>query len=83
MAWQRFVVGRSLSATLIRALLIALTLLLTSQYVIGPVRGYGISMQPTVDPGAWLWLSAWHTFDGPRRAETSSRSTWSADRRCS
>jgi len=57
MAWQRLMVGRSLSATLIRALLIALALLLTSQYVISPVRAYGISMQPTLEPGAWLWLS--------------------------
>lgn len=57
MAWQTMVVGRSLGATLIRALLIALTLLLISQYVISPVRAYGISMQPTVEPGAWLWLS--------------------------
>jgi signal peptidase I len=57
MAWQRLVAGRSLGATLIRALVIALALLLTSQYVISPVRAYGISMKPTLEPGAWLWLS--------------------------
>ena len=57
MPWQTLVVGRSLSATLIRALLLALGLLLTTQYVISPVRAYGISMQPTFEPGAWLWLS--------------------------
>ena len=56
-AWRTFVVGRSLSTTLIRALVIALALLLISQYVISPVRAYGISMQPTLEPGAWLWLS--------------------------
>ena len=49
--------GRSPGLTLIRALLVALALLLTSQYVISPVRAYGISMQPTFEPGAWLWLS--------------------------
>jgi len=57
MSWHTFVIGRSLGATLIRALLMALALLLTSQYVISPVRAYGISMQPTFEPGAWLWLS--------------------------
>lgn len=56
MTWQRLVVGRSPGLTLIRALLVALALLLTSQYVISPVRAYGISMQPTFEPGAWLWL---------------------------
>lgn len=55
--WRTAVIGRSLGATLIRALLIALALLLVSQYVISPVRAYGISMQPTFEPGAWLWLS--------------------------
>jgi signal peptidase I len=59
MAWQRLVVGRSLSLTLTRALLIALTLLLTSQYVISPVRAYGISMQPTVAPGARWPPTSW------------------------
>lgn len=57
MSWRALVVGRSLAATLIRALLMALGLLLVSQYVLSPVRAYGISMQPTFEPGAWLWLS--------------------------
>lgn len=57
MAWKTLVAGRSLSVTLIRALLLALGLLLISQYVVSPVRAYGISMQPTFEPGAWLWLS--------------------------
>jgi len=57
MAWRTLVVGRSFGASLIRALLMALVLLLVSQYVISPVRAYGISMQPTFEPGAWLWLS--------------------------
>jgi signal peptidase I len=56
MSWRTFVVGRSPGTTVIRALLLALALLLTSQYVISPVRAYGISMQPTIEPGAWLWL---------------------------
>lgn len=43
--------------TLTRALLMALALLLVSQYVVSPVRAYGISMQPTFEPGTWLWLS--------------------------
>lgn len=34
-----------------------LALLLVSQYVLSPVRAYGISMQPTFEPGDWLWLS--------------------------
>jgi len=55
--WRTLVVGRSLSRTLIRALVVALALLLISRYVISPVRAYGISMQPTLEPGAWLWLS--------------------------
>jgi signal peptidase I len=56
-AWRTLVIGRSLGATLIRALLMALALLLVSQYVISPVRAYGISMQPTFEPGTWLWLA--------------------------
>ena len=57
MAWRTVVIGRSPGATLIRALVTALALLLVSQYVVSPVRAYGISMQPTFEPGDWLWLS--------------------------
>lgn len=55
--WRTVVIGRSPRATLIRALLTALTLVVISQYVVSPVRAYGISMQPTFEPGDWLWLS--------------------------
>lgn len=48
----------------------AIVLLAGSQYVLSPVRAYGISMQPTIAEGEWLWLwrpAAWRGL--PRRGD--------------
>lgn len=48
----------------------AVVLLTASQYVLSPVRAFGISMQPTVYEGEWLWLwrpAAWRGH--PRRGD--------------
>jgi signal peptidase I len=69
-SWSRLVHGGSWSAALIRAGVMATVLLAGSQYVLSPVRAYGISMQPTIDAGEWLWLwrpAAWRGL--PRRGE--------------
>ena len=56
MSWKTAIAGRSLARSLIRGGVLALALLLASQYVLTPVRAYGISMQPAFDDGDWLWL---------------------------
>jgi signal peptidase I len=48
----------------------AVVLLLASQYVLSPVRAVGISMQPAVHDGEWLWLwrpAAW--WSSPERGQ--------------
>lgn len=54
--WRTLLVGRSLRASLTRAGLLAATLLVVSQYLLSPVRARGISMQPALSGGEWLWL---------------------------
>ena len=69
-SWRTVLVGRSPAKALTRALMVALLLLLISQYVLSPVRAHGISMQPTFEEGDWLWLNRlayWHA--SPARGE--------------
>jgi signal peptidase I len=69
-SWSRLVHGGSWTAALIRGGVMAVVLLAGSHYVLSPVRAYGISMQPTIDAGEWLWLwrpAAWQGL--PRRGE--------------
>ncbi len=56
MSWRTLAIGRSPGRTAVRAAVLALALL-TSQFVVSPVRSHGISMQPTFDDGDWLWLN--------------------------
>ena len=63
MVWRRALYGQSIKAALLRGGLMAVALLLGSQYVLSPVRAVGISMQPAVHDGEWLFLwrpAAWY-----------------------
>jgi signal peptidase I len=68
--WSRLLHGGSWPAAVIRGGVMAVVLLAGSQYVLSPVRAHGISMQPTIEAGEWLWLwrpAAWRGV--PRRGE--------------
>lgn len=68
MSLRRALVGTSPARTLVRAAVLALTLLAGSRYVLSPVRAVGISMQPTYADGQLLWLNrlAYRTADPAR-----------------
>lgn len=70
MSLRRILVGTSLSRTLVRAGVLAVTLLLVSQFVLTPIRAVGISMMPTYDDGQLLLLNRLaYRFSTPSRGD--------------
>jgi signal peptidase I len=57
MTLRDLLVGRSAGRSLVRGLVIALTLLLASQLLLTPVRAHGISMFPTYEEGQLLLVN--------------------------
>jgi signal peptidase I len=56
-SWQRYLVGRQPLRTLLRvALGLAVTALIFT-FVLMPVRGVGVSMEPTIRPGEFVLVS--------------------------
>lgn len=68
MSLRRILVGTSLSRTLVRAGVLAVALLLISQFVLTPIRAVGISMMPAYDDGQLLLLNRLaYRFSTPHR----------------
>lgn len=57
MSVRRMLIGRSPGRTLLRAGLLAITLLGVSQFMLSPVRAVGISMMPTYVEGQFMLLN--------------------------
>jgi signal peptidase I len=56
-SWQRFVVGRRPARTLLRIALVVAAALLIFNFLLMPVRGVGLSMDPTIRPGEFVMVS--------------------------
>lgn len=57
MSLRRMLIGRSPARTLLRAGVLAITLLGVSQFLLSPVRAVGISMMPTYVEGQFMLLN--------------------------
>lgn len=69
-SWRTLVHGGSVRHALLRGGLMAVVLLVGSRYILSPVRAVGISMQPAVHDGEWLWLWRPAAWQGrPERGE--------------
>lgn len=55
--WRRLVFGRNPRRTLLRVVLVTGTAFLVFSFVLMPVRGVGISMEPTIRPGRLVFVS--------------------------
>lgn len=70
MSLRRIVFGTSLSRTLVRAGVLAVALVLVSQFVLTPIRAAGISMMPAYDDGQLLLLNRLaYLFSAPSRGD--------------
>ena len=56
-AWQRYLVGRHPLRTLRRIALVVVSAVLVFTYVLMPVRGVGVSMDPTIRPGEFVLVN--------------------------
>jgi signal peptidase I len=55
--WQRFVVGRRPARTLLRIAVVVAAAFLIFNFLLMPVRGVGVSMDPTIRPGEFILVS--------------------------
>lgn len=70
MSLRRMLIGSSPARTLLRAGVLAASLLAVSQFVLSPVRAVGISMMPTYFDGQFLLLNRLaFLYSTPRRGD--------------